>query len=164
MPTNTQVTAALVLTATVPPDQDCPPATKTEWLQAAVDYLGVASQDPDSPSSQTNSVADQALVLANQAISQVNELKAATPARRTSGSNLIQITTTGDSTGSVTFAPDMPSVNYGVNFTIHGPATATTGPDIFVVDGSRAVNGFQVRIVNVPVTGSWYYSYEAVEL
>jgi hypothetical protein len=161
MPSNTAITAALIVTGEVPPDQNCI-TTVDALLPVIAANMAVQTTDPDSPQSQTDSTAELALNTANTALAQVAALQATIPQRRTSGSNLIPITTVGDSPGQVSFAPDMPSVNYQVNFTIHGPNSAATAPQIIVTE--RGVSSFQYRVVNTPGVGTWSFSYEAIAL
>lgn len=163
MPANTQITATLVDNGPVPADQNCLTDVNA-LLPVLVAYLGIATVNPDSPQSQTDSIAQLALNTANNAIAQVAALQATIPARRTSGSNLVPLTTAGDSTGSVTFAPAMPNVNYQVNFTVHGPAGATNAPIMIVVNDSRTTTGFQFRTLNMPASGTWQFSWEVVAL
>lgn len=163
MPENVQVSASLVKTVDVPPDQDCPPSSANDWLQLVVDYIAVQAQDPDAPDSQTDSTAELALNTANNAIAQVASLQGLIPARRTSGLNLVPIASSGDSTVTITWNPEMPNANYSVNLTLHGPIGATALPGYIVVFGSRNVNSVQVRILNVPA-GSWSFSWEVFAL
>lgn len=164
MPTNTQVTAAITFPTPLPDDQNCPPATANEWLQLAADNLAISAQDPESPESQTDSIAELALNTANQALAQVTSLQGQIPARRTSGSSLFPLAS-GDNSYALTWSPDMPNTNYQVNITVHGPANAAASPLVpIIVDASRSVAGVQIRFLNVPGSGSWYFSYEVVAL
>lgn len=163
MATNTQITANLVVAGEVPADQNCLTDVNA-LLPTIAAYMGIATQDPSAPQSQTDSTAAQALSAANNALAQVSALQALIPARRTSGAALIPITTTGDSVTSIAWSPAMPDVNYEVLFTIHGPDSATNRPDISVVNGSRTTSACQLRIVNTPNTGSWFFSYSVVAL
>lgn len=164
MPANQQITAAIVFPTPLPDDQNCPPATANDWLQLAADNLAVAAQDPESPDSQTDSTAELALNLANQALAQVATLQGQIPARRTSGSSLFPLAA-GDNSYALSWSPSMPNVNYQVNITVHGPGNATVAPLVpLVVTGSRTVDGVQIRFANVPGTGSWSFSYEVVAL
>lgn len=162
MPDNTQITANLIVAGVVPDDQNCL-SDVNALLPTIAAYMGVATTNPDSPQSQTDSTAELALNTANNAISQVQALQALIPARRTSGSTLTSITASGDTNVALGWAPDMPNVNYQVNVTLHGPASAANGPDWIVVDGSRTVAGCQLRFLNTPV-GTWSFSYEAIAL
>jgi hypothetical protein len=163
MPVNTEINASIVFPTPVPPDQDCPPATLNEWLQAAADHLAISSRDPESPESQGDSIAELALNTANNALAQVTSLQGQIPARRTSGSTLFPLAA-GDNSYALSWSPAMPNVNYAVHITVHGPVAATTSPLVpFVVSGSRTVDGVQVRFANVPA-GAWSFSYEVVAL
>jgi hypothetical protein len=162
MPANTAVTAALIVTGEVPPDQNCI-TTVDALLPVIAANMAVQTTDPDNPQSQTDSTAELALNTANTALAQVTALQATIPARRTSGSNLIPISSSGDTNVSIGWAPDMPNVAYQVNITLHGPVGATNGPDWIVVDGTRLVNGVQLRFLNTPA-GTWSFSYEVIAL
>lgn len=162
MPTNTQQTAALIVAGEVPSDQNCL-SDVNNLLPKIAAYMAVATTNPDSPQSQTDSTAELALNTANNAIAQVAALQALIPARRTSGSSLIPIAASGDTTAVITFSPDMPNANYQVNVTIHGPSGAANGPDWIVVDGTRTVNQCQLRFLNTPA-GAWSFSFEVVAL
>lgn len=162
MPQNTQITANLIVAGTVPDDQNCL-SDVNSLLPTIAAYMAVDTTNPDSPQSQTDSTAELALNTANNAIAQVESLKALIPARRTSGSALISIAASGDTNANISWSPSMPNVNYQVNVTLHGPVGAATGPDWIVVDGTRTVDSAQLRFLNTPA-GTWSFSYEVVAL
>lgn len=159
MPANIQVTANLVQAGEVPPDQNCLTDVNA-LLPVIAAYMAVATTDPESPQSQTNSVADQALNTANNAISQVNALKLLIPERRSSGGNLIPLPS-GDSTVPVTFSPDMPSAVYSIQITLFGSATHPAAYYGFrVVEATRTVNSFQISFDNIPAGSSFAWVVE----
>lgn len=159
MANNTQINLAIVVAGEVPPDLNCL-TDANAMLQVAAAYLTVAAQDPADPAAQTNSVADQALNTANNAISQVNALKVLIPERRSSGSNLIPLPS-GDSTVPVTFSPDMPSAVYSIQVTLFGSATHPAAYYGFrVVEATRTVNSFQISFDNIPAGSSFAWVVE----
>jgi hypothetical protein len=70
MPSNTAITAALIVTGEVPPDQNCI-TTVDALLPVIAANMAVQTTDPDSPQSQTDSTAELALNTANTALAQV---------------------------------------------------------------------------------------------
>lgn len=165
MPSNTSITAQLIVAGEVPPDQNCLVDVNT-LLPVVAAYMGVQTTDPDNPQSQTDSTAELALNTANTALAQVAALQATIPARRTSGANLIPLVPGDNNILTVTWTPDMPNVNFDINFTFHGPlsvAGTATGPLPVVIDGSRTLSSFQAKILNVP-PGAWYFSWSVTQL
>lgn len=163
MPANSQITAALVVAGEVPSDQNCLTDVNA-LLPTIAAYMGVQAQDPQAPQSQSNSVADLALNTANNALAQISALEALIPTRRTSGSNVIPIAASGDSNVTLTWNPDMPSINYAVYLTFHGPIGVSNADLLYyVVDQSRTVASVQVRILNVPA-GTWSFTWEVIAL
>lgn len=163
MPTNTQITASLVATGEIPPDQECNINSLSAIRAGLIANTAIESSAPES-GGQGDSIANQALNTANQALAQVTELTNAIPQRRDSGSPLIEITNTGNSSQSISWQPSMPDTNYMVQFTIFGPANATGCPTILVANNSRTVNSCQLRITDTPGAGSWYFAYQVIAL
>lgn len=159
MPANTSITAALTQVGEVPPDQNCLTDVNA-LLPVIAAYMAVATTDPESPQSQTNSVADQALNTANNAISQVNALKLLIPERRSSGANLIPLPAGDTPTPvTVTWAPDMPSATYSVQITLFGTSTHPGAYYGFrVVEATRTVNSFQISFDNIPAGSSFAWT------
>lgn len=162
MPSNVQITAALVVAGSVPDDQNCITDVNA-LLPTIAAYMGVAATDPEQPQSQTDSTAELALNAANNALAQVAALQGSIPARRTSGANLVPISGSGDKDIVISWLPAMPNTNYGVYITLHGPAAATTAPIFIVADGSRTTTSVNGRMLNIPA-GTWSYSWEVEAL
>lgn len=146
MPTNVQVTSALVAQA-VPADRECI-TNLSVVLQGVVDFVTVASQTTESGST-GDSIAQQALQVANAALAAAQAAQASIPQQRNSGEPVA--IPAGDSAMPLTWSPAMPDTNYLVQGTYYG---TTAFPAVFyayhVEDGSRTVNGCIVRLSNSP--------------
>jgi len=149
MPTNTSITASLVGN-TVPPDRECVQGMQSV-VNAVAEFVAVlvngSAGDPTSPS---NSIANQALNVANTALAGVQALQAGAKARRTTG--LVSIPT-GDNSITVTF-PDMPSLEYDVFATLY--AGVTSHPAAYygfrVLESSLALGSLTVLTDNIPAS------------
>ena len=154
MSTNTQVISALQFSGQVPPDQECNIGNLTAILQGAVNFLQVVTNQAqvNDGSGSSNSIAQQALQVANLALSTAQAAVAAQPPRRTSGATNLIAVPTGDSIMPLTWTPDMPNTNYECRVTFYSPNTAH--PSAYygfrVVDSSRTVGGCQILLDNMP--------------
>lgn len=146
MPTNTQVTSALVAQA-VPADRECI-TNLSVVLAGVVDFVTVASQTTESGST-GDSIAQQALQVANAALAAAQAAQASIPQQRNSGEP--GSIPTGDSAMPLTWTPAMPSTNYEVRGTYYGTNAYPIAFFAFhVEDGTRTVNGCTIRLSNTP--------------
>jgi len=146
--TNTQQVAALEAHAAAP-DQECIPGSMTELAQKIAALLSVVSVTSEIDQQSTNSIAQQALETANIALTTAQQAMAAIPQERSSGEPVA--ITNGDSTLNIAWSPAMPDTNYQVTGTYYGPNIAVALFYNFrVIDGSRTVNGCQLRFDNTP--------------
>lgn len=161
MPTNTEITASLVA-GQVPPDRNCPKSGQ-DVVELVQDFVSVQASNPSAPSSQSNSIADQALATANTAIAQVTALNAAIPQRRSSGQTLIPLPT-GDSIVPISWSPDMPSDVYEVRVTLWAPNTAH--PVAYYgwrpIKGTRTVNSVNISFDNIPLNSEFSWVVEGL--
>lgn len=163
MATNTQINLALTVAGVVPEDQNCL-TNVNDLLPVIAANMSVAAQDPQTPAAQNNSVADLALNIANNALSQIQAVQDSIPQRRTSGNNVVPIGSAGDNNVTITWNPEMPSINYAVYLTLHGPNTVNASNfNWWVIDQSRTVSSVQIRMVDVPA-GSWSFTWEVIAL
>jgi hypothetical protein len=147
MPTNTQITAAL-LGNNVPPDRECI-RNATDVVAVVQDFVSVVLSNVEATGGATDSIAQQALQQSAVALATAQQALAAAPNRRTSGEPLA--VTAGDSTFNISWSPAMPDTNYEVRATYFGTNVAVATFYAFrVVDGSRTVNGCQLRLDNTP--------------
>lgn len=162
MPTNTQVLNALQFSGPVPPDRECDIGNLTQILQGAVDFLVLATQTALIPGGGSgDSVAAQALQVANAALAAAQAAVAAQPATR--NSTTPQALPTGDSAVPVVWAEPMPDTNYEVRVTYYGTATFPTQYfNWFVEDATRTVNGCTIRFNNTPA--NFKFSFVAQQL
>ena len=148
MPTNTSITASLVGN-TVPPDRDCV-RNLQDVINGVVDFITVlvngSAGDPTSPN---NSIANQALNVANTALAGVQALQAGAKERRTSG--LFSIPT-GDSETPFVFGPAMPDTEYDIFLTLYAGASAHPAAyyGFRILESSIATNGFTLLFDNIP--------------
>lgn len=148
MPTNTQIVAALEPHAAAP-DQECVPGSMTELAAQIAALLSVVSVTSEIDQQSTNSIAQQALETANIALTTAQQAIAAIPQKRTSEEPIA--VTAGDSALNIAFGVAMPDTNYEVRLTYYGVNAAVGLFYAFrVVDGSRTVNGCQIRLDNTP--------------
>jgi hypothetical protein len=158
MPTNTQQLAGLVAQP-VPPDRECV-RNLTEILLGVQDFMQVLVNVFQSGGS-TDSVAQQALEVANAALATAQQALAATPNRRTSGVPLA--VPAGDSVMPISWSPAMPDADYEVRGTYYGTNVAVAAFYNFrVIDGSRTVNGCQIRFDNTPAATKFAWTVEAL--
>jgi len=151
MPLNSQVVAGLVAQP-IPPDRECV-VNMTAIAQAMVDFISVIVNTQTIPGAPTgDSIAQQALQVANLALTTAQQALAAIPARRSTPPVLQPA---GDSVMPLVWSPAMPDTNYSVTVTYYGPNIAV---GVFyaarVVDGSRTVDGCQIRLDNTPANTS----------
>lgn len=159
MPTNTQVTAAIVAGA-VPPDRECIRGG-TDVVQLVQDFCSVASNTTEIDSGSTNSIAQQALEQSGIALSTAQQALAAAPNRRSSGEPIS--IPTGDSAMALTWSPAMPDTNYEVRVTFYGTAAyPATAMGYHVEDGTRTVNGCTIRLNNIPANFKLAWVVEAL--
>ena len=159
MAVNTAVTAALQAQS-VPPDRECV-RNGTEVLALVQDFVTVVSSTTDVSGGTDNSIAQQALQVANIALATAQAAVAATPNKRTSGEPLA--VTAGDSTLNISWSPAMPDANYEVRGTYYGTNVAVAAFYNFrVIDGSRTVNGCQLRFDNTPASTKFAWTVEAL--
>ncbi len=159
MPVNTQVVAALQA-QTVPPDRECI-TNLTQVLQGVVDYVTLAVNTQEIPGSPTgDSVAQQALQVANLALATAQAAQAAVPQTR---SNAAIPLPTGDSTIALSWTEPLPDLNYMVLGTYIG-AVPNVGTyfNFRIIAGSQTVNGCQIRFENTPTNYSWAYLVQAI--
>jgi hypothetical protein len=158
MPTNVQVTSALVAQA-VPADRECIPNLSTV-IQGVVDFVTVASQTTESGST-GDSIAQQALQVANTALAAAQAAQASIPQQRNSGTPVA--IPTGDSAMPLTWSPAMPDTNYEVRGTYYGTtAFPASYFAFFVEDGSRTVNGCIIRLNNTPANFKFSWTVTAL--
>lgn len=155
MPTNVQVVAALEAHPAAP-DQECIPGQMTLLAQKLAALLTVVSVTSEIDQQSTNSIAQQALETANIALTTAQQAIASIPQTRSSAEPLA--ITAGDSTLNITWNPAMPDTFYAVLGTYYGVNAAVAAYYNFrVVDGSRTVNGCQIRFDNTPANTKWSY-------
>ncbi len=161
MPTNTTVLNALQFSGPVPPDRECSIGTLTQILQGAVDFLLLATQTQQVPGSSTgDSIAQQALQVANAALAAAQAAVAAIPPTR---SDVAIALPTGDSTIALSWTEPLPDLNYVVLGTyIGGIPNVATYFNFRIIAGSKTLNGCQVRFENTPAGYSWQYLVQAV--
>jgi len=161
MPTNTTVLNALQFSGPVPPDRECSIGTLTQILQGAVDFLLLATQTQQVPGSPTgDSIAQQALQVANTALAAAQAAVAAIPATR---SDVAVALPTGDSTLALSWTEPLADTNYVVLGTYIGSTTNVgTYFNFRVITGTQTINGCQVRFENTPAGYSWQYLVQAV--
>lgn len=155
MPTNLQIVAALEAHPAAP-DQLCVPGNMTELAQKLSQLLTVVSVTSEIDQQSTNSIAQQALETANLAITTASQALASIPQTRSSGAPVA--ITAGDSTLNIAWSPAMPDTSYEVRGTYFGTNVAVAAFYAFrVIDGSRTVNGCQLRFDNTPAatTFAW---------
>lgn len=159
MPTNVQVVAALQA-QNVPPDRECI-LNLTQVLQGVVDFVTLAVNTQQIPGSPTgDSVAQQALQVANLALATAQAAQAAVPQTR---SNTAIALPTGDSTIALSWTEPLPDLNYMVLGTYIGAVTNVgTYFNFRIVAGSQTVNGCQVHFENTPANYSWAYLVQAI--
>lgn len=159
MPTNTSITAALQ-GQSVPPDRECV-RNGSEIVQLVQDFVTVVSSTTDVSGGTDNSIAQQALQVANIALATAQAAVAATPNKRTSGQPLA--ITAGDSTLNISWSPAMPDADYEIRGTYYGTNVAVAAFYNFrVIDGSRTVNGCQLRFDNTPAATKFAWIAEAL--
>lgn len=128
----------------------------TELAIKIAQLLTVVSVTSEIDQQSTNSIAQQALETANIALTTAQQAISSIPQIRTSAEPLA--VTAGDSTLNITWTPPMPDTFYAVLGTYYGPNTAVaTFYNFRVVDGSRTVNGCQIRFDNTPANTKWSY-------
>lgn len=159
MPTNTQVTAALQA-QNVPPDRECV-QNLTEVIQGVVDFVSIVTTAGETPGSPTDSIAQQALQVANVALATANQALAATPNKRSSGVPLL--ISSGDSTLNISWSPAFPNTNYEVRGTYFGTNVPVAAFYAFrIVIGSQTVSGCTLRFDNTPVGSQFAWVVEAL--
>lgn len=147
MPANLAITAALV-PQPVPPDRECV-SNLTQILAGLADYTQVLLTTVGAQGGTGSSEASQALNVANTALALAQSIQASIPQRRANSTP--ESAAAGDSTVSITWAPEMPDTNYSVQVTFFGPVTAgATNWSYCVVNGSQTTTGCQLRLANVP--------------
>lgn len=160
MPTNTQTVAAIE-PLPVPPDLECVPGQMTALLSRAAQFLRVVSVTAEIDQQSTNSIAQQALELAQIALNTAQAAQAAIPQTRTNGSP--QDVAAGDSQIPISWTTAMPDTNYEVRYTIYGPNSAAAAfYGIRVVDGTRTVNGCTLRADNMPANSKFAWVVQAL--
>lgn len=159
MPTNTQITAAL-LAGTVPPDRECV-RDATDVVAIVQDFVSVVLSNIQETGGATDSIAQQALAQSAVALATAQQALAAVPQKRTSGVPIA--ITTGDSSFNITWSPAMPDADYEVRGTYYG---TTAYPAAFfgfhVEDGTRTVNGCTIRLSNTPANFKFSWVVEAL--
>ncbi len=160
MPTNTQQVAA-ILAQSVPPDRECI-HNLTEVLQGVVDFCSVVVNTQTIPGAPTgDSIAQQALQVAQLALSTAQQALNSIPVRRSSAAPLP--IPPGDQVMPITWSGPMPDTNYSVLIVFYGPNTpAGQFYGYRVVDATRTVDGVSVRLDNVPANTSVSFVVEAL--
>jgi len=160
MPTNTQIVAALSWTD-APPDLACIPGDINELGPLLAQFLQVNSTTSEIDTTSQDSVAQQALQQSAVALSTAQQALAAAPNKRTSDEPIA--ITSGDSTFNISWTPAMPDTNYEVRGTYYGANVAVAAYYNFrVIDGSRTVNGCQIRFDNTPANTKFAWVVEAL--
>lgn len=160
MPTNTQIVATVSWTD-APPDLQCIPGNLNDLGERLAQFLSVNSATSETSGGTSDSVAQQALQQSAVALATAQQALAAAPEKRTSGAP-IDITT-GDSTLNIAWAPPMTDTNYEVRGTYFGANVAVAAFYAFrVIDGSRTVNGCQLRFDNTPASTKFAWVTEAL--
>lgn len=159
MPTNTQISAAL-LANNVPPDRECI-RNATDVVAAVQDFVSVVLSNIQETGGSSDSIAQQALEQSAVALATAQQALAAVPQKRTSGTPLAVVA--GDSAFTITWSPAMPDSDYEVRGTYYG---TTAYPTVFwgyhVEDGSRTVNGCTIRLSNTPANFKFSWVVEAL--
>lgn len=160
MPTNSQVVAGLVA-QTVPPDRECI-TNLTQVLQGAVDYLSVIVNTQTIPGSPGgDSIPQQALQVAQLALTTAQQAVAAIPQIRSDTAIALP---TGDSTIALSWSDPLPDTNYMVIGTYIGSvANVGTYFCFRIIAGSQTVNGCQLRFENTPANYSFAYLVQAIK-
>lgn len=144
-------TIALALEAQpVPPDRECV-RNLSEILKGVQDLMlviGDGSSQPGQIFPSAVVIAEKALALAEEAVTEVNALSEKIPERRTSG-GLITVPT-GDSTVPISWSPSFVDTTYEVRVVFYGSAANSGAAFSYrVIDGSMAVDGCQVKLLNL---------------
>ncbi len=162
MALNQQVLNALQFSGPVPPDRECSIGTLTQILQGAVDFLLLATQTQQVPGSPTgDSIAQQALQVANTALAAAQAAVAAIPATR---SDVAIALPTGDSTIALSWTNPMPDDQYVVIGTyIGGTPNVGTYFNFRIIDGTQTVNGVSLRFENTPANYKFQYCVQQVK-
>lgn len=160
MPTNSQVVAGLVA-QTVPPDRECI-TNLTQVLQGAVDYLSVIVNTQTIPGSPGgDSIAQQALQVAQLALTTAQQAVAAIPPTRSDQAIALP---TGDSTIALSWADPLPDTNYAVIGTYIGAApSVATYYTYRIIDGTQTTTGVQIRFENTPANFKWTWVVQAIK-
>lgn len=157
MATNTLINPTLSWTD-APPDLQCVPGDLNLLGPLLAQFLSVNQQISESGGS-GDSIAQQALQVANIALATANQALAAVPNRRDSGQPIA--VPTGDNPFSVSWSPAFPSTNYQLIATWYRPdAAAAQAFTASIVDGSRTVNGCTLRLDNVPANTKLAWCFE----
>jgi len=160
MPTNTQNTSAIEW-HDVPPDLNCTSGDLNVLGARLAQFMTVVTVAGQTPGGTDDSIAQQALEVANIALSTANQALAAAPNKRTSGQPLA--IATGDSTLNISWSPAMPDTDYEVRGTYYGANVAVAAYYNFrVIDGSRTVGGCQIRFDNTPANTKFAWVVEAL--
>ncbi len=66
----------------------------------------------------------------------------------------------------ISWTPAMPDALYEVNVTFFGPAGSVAANPWYAVvnDASKTVNGCQIMVFDVPVTGAWFITWTVTDL
>lgn len=155
MPVNQQVVSALQK-QDVPPDRECQIGSLTQILQGVVDFVTTVTSNSQIPGSPTgDSIAQQALQVANLALSTAQQALAAIPQTRSDTSIALP---TGDSIIALSWATPLPDTNYAVIGTYIGSAAnAAQYYNFRIIAGTQTVNGCQLKFENTPANFSFAY-------
>lgn len=159
MPTNTQISAAL-LANNVPPDRECI-RNATDVVAVVQDFVSVALSNIQETGGSSDSIAQQALEQSAVALATAQQALAAAPQKRTSGVAIA--ITSGDSSLNITWSPAMPDSDYEVRGTYYGTSAYPAAFFGFhVEDGTRTVNGCTIRLSNTPANFKFSWIVESL--
>lgn len=147
MPANTSVTGALVAQP-VAPDRECV-INGTQIIQLVQDFMQVLISQGAQQGGDGNSVADQALNVANTALALAQSVQNSLPQRRGLQGDPLPLEA-GPNSVPLTWTPPMPDTNYEVRVTFYGPNSGSANFSWWVIDSTRTVNGCNLRLVNIP--------------
>lgn len=122
----------------------------TDLAQRLAALLTVVSVTSEIDQQSINSIAQQALETANIALTTAQQALASISQRRSNGEP--QAVQSGDTTLPLSWTTPMPNTNYEVRVCYYGSADSVGTFYAFrVVDGSRTLNGCQIRLDNTPM-------------
>jgi len=156
MATNTQIVASLGWTD-APPDLACIPGDLNQLGRVMAQFFNVNSVTSELDTGSQNNTADQALTVANIALSTAVSVENSLPDTRSSGATPIAIQP-GDSIFTIPLSPPMPDTKYIVLGCYYAPDTPIgTYYNWHVITGTQQVGSCTLRFDNTPANTSFAY-------